>query len=526
MADALKCFQDICIKGKKFIDIEFHGQTYYIFGEYAFPKNALTRFPNSQKKGIYYDIESLKYFWENKEDNHASYVKKVIDKGGLTVIGRPDRQSILKYLEGEDSIIDDNDPNAPKVSPLLLTDMVNSSDFEPERKKFKSDHNGETTMEVDGEDLTDNKAQGNSHRSLNSDLTAEKIAMLKNKAKKHKKHIIQNNEEDDNVMEMDPSIAKVYQRVSGARERLDERTCHDSSTFMDGATSQFDSFCTIFRNCEEKRKKPLNTNESNNKKVVTQPASSSSSQQPSGGYSRYDQEKFSKHDSLGFEINPNLTFQGTTLHSLSTAVSAKSLLSCNMQQNSRSPGTPLSSVNRSDSTNSASNGQQKRKSRTPIIIIPSSNSSLITLYNVTDILQDLKFISTSEKKDLTKIKRPTEVIIHRKKDSGDTVHYRVVDSPLGFTDEEWERVVAVFVQGPAWQFKGWQWKGNPVDILANVLGFHLKFDCDRLDDNIKQWSVNILDISKTRRHLDKASLLKFWQILDRWIVKHKPNLRF
>ena len=28
------------------------------------------------------------------------------------------------------------------------------------------------------------------------------------------------------------------------------------------------------------------------------------------------------------------------------------------------------------------------------------------------------------------------------------------------------RVVAVFVQGPAWQFKGWPWEGNPVEIFA------------------------------------------------------------
>lgn len=41
---------------------------------------------------------------------------------------------------------------------------------------------------------------------------------------------------------------------------------------------------------------------------------------------------------------------------------------------------------------------QKRTSRTPIIIIPSANTSLITMYNAKEILQDLKFITTDEKK--------------------------------------------------------------------------------------------------------------------------------
>lgn len=36
-----------------------------------------------------------------------------------------------------------------------------------------------------------------------------------------------------------------------------------------------------------------------------------------------------------------------------------------------------------------------------------------------------------------------------------------------------DRVVAVFVQGPAWQFKGWPWllpDGSPVDIFAKSKG--------------------------------------------------------
>lgn len=48
--------------------------------------------------------------------------------------------------------------------------------------------------------------------------------------------------------------------------------------------------------------------------------------------------------------------------------------------------------------NSAAISNLKRSSRTPIIIIPSANTSLITMYNAKDILQDLKYISTDDKK--------------------------------------------------------------------------------------------------------------------------------
>lgn len=47
-----------------------------------------------------------------------------------------------------------------------------------------------------------------------------------------------------------------------------------------------------------------------------------------------------------------------------------------------------------------------------------------------------------------------------------TVPYRVVDNPQRLTQGEWDRVVAVFVMGPAWQFKGWPWDGNPVEIFS------------------------------------------------------------
>ena len=41
-------------------------------------------------------------------------------------------------------------------------------------------------------------------------------------------------------------------------------------------------------------------------------------------------------------------------------------------------------------------------------------------------------------------------------------------------------MVAVYVQGPTWQFKGWPWltaDGSPVDIFARGKYCELKSDC-------------------------------------------------
>ena len=53
----------------------------------------------------------------------------------------------------------------------------------------------------------------------------------------------------------------------------------------------------------------------------------------------------------------------------------------------------------------------------------------------------------------------------RRKEDGKTIQFKVVDNVSKLTREDWDRVVAVFAQGPSWQFKDWPWDGNPVEIF-------------------------------------------------------------
>uniref|UniRef100_A0A8C9X8Z1 Parafibromin n=1 Tax=Sander lucioperca TaxID=283035 RepID=A0A8C9X8Z1_SANLU len=179
---------------------------------------------------------------------------------------------------------------------------------------------------------------------------------------------------------------------------------------------------------------------------------------------------------------------------------------------------------------------QKKGSRTPIVIIPAATTSLITMLNAKDLLQDLKFVTPEEKKKQG-IQRDNEVLLQRRKDQiqpggttlSVTVPYRIIDQPLKLAPQDWDRVVAVFVQGPAWQFKGWPWllpDGSPVDIFAKIRAFHLKYDEAKIDPNVQKWDVTVLELSRHRRHLDRPVFLRFWETLDRYMVKHKSHLRF
>lgn len=80
-----------------------------------------------------------------------------------------------------------------------------------------------------------------------------------------------------------------------------------------------------------------------------------------------------------------------------------------------------------------------------------------------------------------------------------------------------KQVVAVFVAGPTWQFKGWPSvlaDGSPVDIftkskhvpsacfwlihtIISVKAFHVKFEEAKLDANIQKWDVEVLQVFRT-----------------------------
>ena len=78
----------------------------------------------------------------------------------------------------------------------------------------------------------------------------------------------------------------------------------------------------------------------------------------------------------------------------------------------------------------------------------------------------------------------------------------------------------------AWQFKGWPWDGNPTVIFSKICGFHLKWDEATLEKNIANWAVHTIPLSRNKRHLDRAKLMVFWEVLDKYMQNNKPHLRF
>jgi uncharacterized membrane protein YgcG len=101
---------------------------------------------------------------------------------------------------------------------------------------------------------------------------------------------------------------------------------------------------------------------------------------------------------------------------------------------------------------------------TPIILVPASASSIITIFNAKSLLEEGKYLPSEEARARHHdAARPAMVTINRVDAQGRTCKFYVMDS----TDKlksagDWLRVVAVFAAGPEWQFKGWKWGQKPL----------------------------------------------------------------
>lgn len=50
-----------------------------------------------------------------------------------------------------------------------------------------------------------------------------------------------------------------------------------------------------------------------------------------------------------------------------------------------------------------------------------------------------------------------------------------------------------------------------------VKAFHLKWAELPLEANVSKWAVTVLNLDRMRRHLDRATLNMFWEVLDKYV---------
>ncbi|KAJ8011225.1 hypothetical protein DPEC_G00055950 [Dallia pectoralis] len=563
MADVLSVLRQYNIQKK---EIVAKGDE-VIFGEFSWPKNVKTNYViwGTGKEGQpkeYYTLDSILFLLNNVHLPHPSYVRRAATEN-IPVVRRPDRKGLLSYLNGESSTSTSIDRSAPIEIGLQRPTQVKRAADEVSSEAKKPRIEDEERVRLDKERLaarleghkegivqTDQigvekvflarcsvgtaskmnsglspDAEWVSHliRSLSEAMSVEKIAAIKAKIMAKKRSTIKTDLDEDITLNQ---RSFVDAEVDVTRDIVSrERVWRTRTTILQSTGKNFSKNIFAILQSVKAREEGRAPEQRPTQNPAQVDPSIRNKQPVPAAYNRYDQERFKgKEETEGFKIDTMGTYHGMTLKSVTEGASARKAQTPALQPVPR----PVSQARPPPN--------QKKGSRTPIVIIPAATTSLITMLNAKDLLQDLKFV-TSEEKKKQGIQRDNEVLLQRRKDQiqaggatlSVTVPYRVIDQPLKLAPQDWDRVVAVFVQGPAWQFKGWPWllpDGSPVDIFAKIRAFHLKYDEQKMDPNVQKWDVTVLELSHHKRHLDRPMFLKFWETLDRYMVKHKSHLRF
>lgn len=131
--------------------------------------------------------------------------------------------------------------------------------------------------------------------------------------------------------------------------------------------------------------------------------------------------------------------------------------------------------------------QKPSKRPDPIILLSPSASSALRVSNVRSFLEGGRYEPPESASTATmlNIMRLMPSI-----DPARPMRFILVEGPENFKPEYWNRVVAVFTTGQAWQFKNYKWS-NPNELFKHVLGIHVGWRGDQPPDNVRNWGHRV-----------------------------------
>ncbi|ORC91386.1 parafibromin [Trypanosoma theileri] len=173
----------------------------------------------------------------------------------------------------------------------------------------------------------------------------------------------------------------------------------------------------------------------------------------------------------------------------------------------------------------------------PIILVPSSVSSILQLFNIREFLEKGVYIdppslfvdaetgavNVQENKPDAVIVTPGSFLDPQKYTVAYKV-FRVVDDPKQV--KNWQHVCACIVDGHEWQFRGWfpnEPTAVPVsELFQRVCGFLPYFEEEKLPKALQEWNVKPLSLTrrvvKAHAHILQASV--FWEHLYTFLETH------
>ncbi|CRG86837.1 Cell division control protein 73 [Talaromyces islandicus] len=200
------------------------------------------------------------------------------------------------------------------------------------------------------------------------------------------------------------------------------------------------------------------------------------------------------------------------------------------------PKKPPTSVSSSSSSSSS-------RRVDPIILLSPSASSPIRLSNIKSFLQDGVFVPPDHPTLASHTTSNLQIITRQLRINGDSTtggggpgkssstassgggsgsrrptRFILADSTTNFKPDYWQRLVAVFTTGQAWQFKSYKWT-NPPELFRHAAGIHVNMTGDHVPTQIREWGRGVSTFSLSRWD-EKKGVDGAGRWLDREIVEH------
>ncbi|KAH8583199.1 RNA pol II accessory factor [Cryptosporidium sp. chipmunk genotype I] len=158
----------------------------------------------------------------------------------------------------------------------------------------------------------------------------------------------------------------------------------------------------------------------------------------------------------------------------------------------------------------------------PIILVPPSSKSPITLSNVIQFLRDKEFVDPNLAKRNFNGNEQTVTLTFGSGATVQKVTFRILESTLNFRKRDWYSLIAVFLTGAEWQLQSFPFK-TIQDIFTMVKGYHITYDSEPIPENIRKWNVDVVRINRTNRHNDLSVWFQFMESIESVLASSRDH---
>ncbi|CAL8463246.1 g2780 [Coccomyxa elongata] len=466
------------------------------FGDrYSFPKDVATAYKSQMGKGDFYPLNALVFFMKNAK--RASELIKLASEAGVRPVTFVDRKDLVAYLTGEK---DTSDYIQLPKDDMLIPDIVpDTAEGEPAAKRARTD------------------------ASTSGDRVDDKGAMALAELLGRERQL-----RDRNTQLLVPgrnftavlSILAAWQKKQQEREKQREQQRSQSSSHSHHRSS------------------------SSSKKEVIPVLPSRRFDRPTGeglaamGIDEYKGQQIDAYGARKSSAAASASTQAPPPPPPPPLPQEAPLPPPPPPPGHRSSRQPSShdKHRHSSSARPAPSSQHKSRQKSdpseggiPIIIVPAAATATINMLNAKAFLEQGTYTFPQQVAEQGGAKNQVETFgrtIGRAK----PVRYVVTNRAPDAKSHDWKRVVAVFVSGAAWQFKGWPFpgagEGNLADTLSRMLGVYVGLKGEIMPENVKKWNVLKVEVPKDNRHRDRPIVQDIYTALDKFLAARQSRLKY